>query len=217
MYILKEFNQRHARDIYISHAVYLGVISVTFFGLREFLSSPTALLSFTLIYLALAHCFRLVQLSKRMELRLSSAQILVLALSLLVILFLISYAYYSASRGGFSSDIRTIFLPLVLISIASTYSDLLLLNFKRPLTTVIIATFLLLVTVGGLLFLGGVALGIMEGDLPVRRSQGLHVRWETQKVAFIFVACVWLAVGAAMLLGARHIGRQLLQRLQNGG
>lgn len=125
MYLFKDFNQRHYRDLLISCAFHLSAVIVAFLGGYLLFQNPVSILNFTLVFLFVAHAIRIIFISRIPDLDLNRSQIVFLLIASLAVILLIIYAYSNAMNSIPAKTflLRTVFLPLVLATFLSIHVD----------------------------------------------------------------------------------------------
>jgi len=132
MHIFREFNEKHARDIFISLIVYQGVVTATFWAGYLLDIDTTNLVSVTVLVLLAAHLARVFQIYRFGPIDLKGSQIALITVALLAIILLAAYAYFSSSyvavigTSVFTNVVKVVFVPLFLAATFSPWIDFLL-------------------------------------------------------------------------------------------
>jgi hypothetical protein len=127
MYVFKDFNRAHARDISLSSTSYGVILTVLFWGGYAVVTAPT-LVALTLAGLLLAHIVRIVQIVRsRQSISLQATHMIVLAVVVLAIVILAAYGCANAARfaGDVAALLALAFFPLFLASHLSVWVDFL--------------------------------------------------------------------------------------------
>jgi hypothetical protein len=122
-----DFNETHQRDIVISHITYAVCTVVGFlFGAARL--SPLDLVTSVVAMLALAHVIRIYLITTSKDIALTRAQIVILLIVSLGVLFVILFAYRNAVRISAvdSNTFNSMFVPIFLLSILSVWTDFLI-------------------------------------------------------------------------------------------
>ena len=127
MYVFKEFNKTHARDVLISFASYVVILTIVFWGGYFLIDDVTSLVSVSVAILLGAHITRIVQIIRSNQaIVLTWTQNAVVLIAILAIIFFVAYAYANSSSRfivGTSSLLKLVFLPLLLASVFSVWVD----------------------------------------------------------------------------------------------
>lgn len=125
-YKLSEFNRANARALRKSIVLYLVTLSIAWLAASLALENSTASLFITLLFLLLAHAFRVVQLRKGFNSNLTALQRVLVGLMALAAALLLIFAYSQTVGNGsrFSWVVfRSVFLSVALATWLSAYLD----------------------------------------------------------------------------------------------
>lgn len=125
MYVFREYNKLHAKQILISLATYATILVIAS-ALAIWLRKPTAwFFSITLVVLIVAHLIRIYQLRSQPAIRMNASQSIVSVIAIIFSALLIGYSYAGVSEVTelSSANFRVVALPFVLASFFSIWID----------------------------------------------------------------------------------------------
>ena len=126
MYVFREFNQAHLKDLRVSIALYLIALLITWTVLSFILGTPTTALSLTMLVLLAVHAVRIGQLSKLRSRSRTALQNIFLWLMGVVVALLVIFAYSQTVASGLRVSwpcFRAVLLSMALASYLSAYLD----------------------------------------------------------------------------------------------